>query len=257
MSASASYQLANGRLASCSLHTTSPVFTIYASLKDSATTRLTNSRYDLKVGFAGAVYFSALGPIVTSITPASAYNLASITGVKIAGANFSANPTVSLRATGEANILAGNQTVTRSEIDCDFDLRGAKVGFWNVVVENSSTETASLNNAFEIKSYSYEQSVIINSPNPFDPARETTVIIYRLPEDKNVTVVIYTTTAELIWKRDYVSGSNGGRAGENNFSWDGLSDPGNLASNGVYLIHVIDRGSGRTLARGKIAVIRR
>ncbi|MFH2033906.1 MAG: hypothetical protein ABIJ26_04285, partial [Candidatus Margulisiibacteriota bacterium] len=106
-----------------------------------------------------------------------------------------------------------------------------------------------------IKSYPIPAGVAVNSPNPFDPSKERTKIIYNLEEETDIKFYLFTTTAELVWKREFVAGSEGAKSGENVVEWNGRTDFGEIASNGVYLLKVIDKRSGKVKARGKIATL--
>lgn len=213
-----------------------------------------NTDYHLSPGPLASVW--SLAPWLLSIDPASGYNIAPIR-IKISGANFLSSTRIKLSRSGYSDIEGYNLTIGASEIYCDFNIAGAELGFWDVVVEDLNGLVGTLPNGFEVKTYNYDQSLAINSPNPFDPARETTTIMYKLPYATDAIVIIFSTTAEKLWQRSYPSGFNGGRAGDNSITWNGITDFSELASNGLYLIRVIDRASGRTMARGKVAVIRR
>ncbi len=232
-------------------------FSAFSSSGNMETKNSTSENYTCSSGLAGSILASA-APTITSIDPSSGYNISSIHINTILGTRFVPNATVKLTATGQSDIVATNVEVTNSstEIECDLNIAGAEPGDWTVVVENSSTETASLTDGFEVMTYTFNSSIAINSPNPFDPATETTTIVYKLTEDTNVVLTIFNTTGDLLWKRNYASGTQGGKVGDNGVTWDGITDFSNTVSNGVYPFHVIDRGSGKTLARGKIAVIR-
>ncbi|OGC05390.1 hypothetical protein A2230_02705 [candidate division WOR-1 bacterium RIFOXYA2_FULL_36_21] len=217
---------------------------------------LSGQGYSMQPEFLGVIWDSSVSQFIKSIEPNSGYNIAPI-HVTIKGEIFSGDPQVKLFKSTEKDIQGENIVVNySSEVECDFNIAGAVSGFWDIFVSDEVT-SGSLSNAFEVKSYSYGSSTIINSPNPFDPARETTNIMYKLDKDINVTVVIFSSTGDALWKRNYSSGVNGGRSGDNNIVWDGITAFGELASNGVFLVHVIDLSANKTLARGKIAVIRR
>jgi len=201
--------------------------------------------------------FSPLPVLITSITPNSAYNTGKIKITKIAGTGFMPGADVRLELTGEADIVATDVTLDASyEISCVFDLTGKKEGLWSLRVTNPDGSTNLLPGAFQIKTWS-DLKMVLNTPNPFNPPFESTQIMYKLEKDTEVTVVIFSVTAELLWKRNYPAGFEGGKAGDNVITWTGLSDFNEYVSNGVYLVHVIEKSSGKTLARGKIAVIRK
>jgi parallel beta-helix repeat protein len=99
---------------------------------------------------------------------------------------------------------------------------------------------------------------ILNYPNPFNPDKGDPVKIqYELDTDKNVSVNIYDLTMNLLWKRDFAAGTEGGRSDKKNeINWDGKTNFGDVCANGVYLIMVIDPDGKKLLAKGKIAVLK-
>lgn len=219
---------------------------------------LASLSYRTRQGFAPGVFEVILAPVITAIDPDEGYNIAPIKINKISGANFLSGAAVKLKATGEAEIAAYDiNVVSSSEINCEFNLAGAAEGFRDVVVTNPDETEGTLPSGFRIRSYPLSLGLAVNSPNPFDPARESTTITYKLEKDTGVNVYMFTTTADLIWKRSCNAGENGGSEGDNSISWNGITDFREMASNGVYILHVVERNTGKTLARGKIAVLRR
>jgi hypothetical protein len=255
---SSSYKLDSNSFAYASIYTNSMVYKIFASLQEQPASVITSSSFSMGTGFSKTVYPSSLGPMVLSIDPSSGYNIAPVKINKITGANFSSGMTVKLTSTTEADITASHvSVVSSSEITCTLDISGARAGMRTILVSGEGITGATLNNAFEIKTYSFDLSLALNSPNPFDPAREKTTVIFNLSKDTDVNAYIFTITGDLIWKNNFMAGSSGGKAGENSFTWDGISNFGEMMSNGVYLLHLVERVTGRTVAKGKIAIIRR
>lgn len=219
---------------------------------------ISSASYSTPQGFFPAVFQGPLGPVITSIDPGQGYNIAPLSIKNISGGNFAEGAAVALRRSGESDIAAYNVSViSATELSCEFDLAGQAIGLWDVVITNPDDHYAVLPSGFEVKTYPFVSSLAVNSPNPFDPGRESTTLMYKLEQDRDVNLYIFTTTADLVWKRSYNAGAAGGSAGDNSVIWDGVNDFSEVASNGVYLLHVIDRSSGKTLARGKIAVLRR
>jgi hypothetical protein len=218
---------------------------------------LYSQSYRTRQGFIPGVFETIFAPIITSIDPDEGYNIAPITIDSISGANFASGIDVRLTATGETDIVAYDVNVASSrEITCKFNLAGAAAGLWDLVLTNLDNQRGILPSGFKINSYPLSLGLVINSPNPFDPAKENTIIMYRLEEDTNVNIYLFTITADLVWKRSFNAGENGGRAGDNDIIWNGINDFGEMSPNTIYLIHVVNRRTGRTLARGKIAVLR-
>lgn len=217
---------------------------------------LSSPSFSMKVGI-GEVLSGTLGIRLLSITPSSGYNIALVHIDSIQGINFAAGVDVHLTMNGQNDIVAKNINIkSPTEIACDFDIVGAKPGYWTLMASKDA-DYDTLPSAFEVKTYNYPISIVINYPNPFDPVVETTKVFYNLLSDTDVNVYIFSITADLIWKAYYPAGFNGGKAGENTFVWNGVSAFDNILSTGTYFVHVVERSSGKTLARGKIVIIRK
>lgn len=91
-------------------------------------------------------------PTVTSITPSSGVNTGVVHITNLAGSDFQSGATVKLTKSGQSNIDATGVTVVdATRITCDFDLTGAAIGQWNVVVTNPDSQTDQLDNGFTVK----------------------------------------------------------------------------------------------------------
>jgi hypothetical protein len=95
-------------------------------------------------------------------------------------------------------------------------------------------------------------------PNPFHPPGQPATIAYKIDDDANVTLRVYTQTGKLVLREDFARGTAGGQAGLNQFVWDGKNGKGELVSSGGYIVLIEAQGTGETLhvIRRKIAVIR-
>jgi trimeric autotransporter adhesin len=99
------------------------------------------------VGFAG---FDG-PPGVGSIAPASGVSGQTVSVTGLAGSDYRAGAEVLFRKTGEADIEADNVTVvSATRITCDFDLTGAAVGDWDVVVVNPDAQEGVLAGGFTV-----------------------------------------------------------------------------------------------------------
>ena len=203
---------------------------------------------------------AVFAPVITSITPNKGYNNAFINISSIRGSNFATGATVKLTMSGQSDIIANPVSVVPpSNISCRFDLTGKTIGFWDVVVTNPDTLSGTLHQGFTIEEPSLKIiGQVINYPNPFNPLAQTTLIKYTLSKDANITIYIYTTSGERIWQYSAPPGSQGGRAGQNEVVWNGITAFRGIASSGVYLVHVTARVSGKNviLSRGKIAIMK-
>ncbi len=99
---------------------------------------------------------------------------------------------------------------------------------------------------------------ISNYPNPFHPGETPTTIAYKLADNANVTLKIFNLTGGLVFEKTFTSGQLGGKAGLNEFVWDGRNGDGQVVATGGYVLHIQANGNGETLhsMRRKIAVVR-
>jgi hypothetical protein len=95
-------------------------------------------------------------------------------------------------------------------------------------------------------------------PNPFHPDERPTVIAYVLETDAHVRLRLWTLSGGLVLDREFAPGSAHGRAGLNEFSWDGRNGKGDPVASGGYILMVEAEAGGTTLhtMRRKIGVVR-
>ena len=91
-------------------------------------------------------------------------------------------------------------------------------------------------------------------PNPFNPPNQPATIAWKIMDNANVTLRVYTQTGNLVLMREFPSGGQGGQAGLNQFVWDGKNGKGELVSSGGYIVMIEAPGTG--VIRRKIAVVR-
>ncbi|MFA4905399.1 MAG: fibronectin type III domain-containing protein [Candidatus Margulisiibacteriota bacterium] len=77
-------------------------------------------------------------------------------------------------------------------------------------------------------------------------------VAYQLSKNGNVSMVIYSTAGQVIYRGDYTPGANGGSAGPNAVSWDGYTVTGAPVGRGLYVVQLIDRDSKQLL--GKVVI---
>lgn len=85
-------------------------------------------------------------------------------------------------------------------------------------------------------------SSLVNFPNPFKAGTEVTRIKYVLTEDTEVTASVYSLLGNLVSKKSFARGSEGGKGQatglSNEISWDGKNDNGELVANGMYILEI-------------------
>ena len=92
-------------------------------------------------------------PTVALITPDSGENSGALT-VNVTGTNFQVGATLMLTRTGEPDIMAANVSVNSAiSLTGDFDLTGAAVGAWNVVVVNPANQIGRLLDGFTVTAF--------------------------------------------------------------------------------------------------------
>ena len=95
-------------------------------------------------------------------------------------------------------------------------------------------------------------------PNPFHPPNQPATIAYKIDDDATVTLRVYSQTGNLVLRQEFARGAVGGKAGLNQFVWDGKNGKGELVSSGGYIVLIEAQGASETLhvIRRKIAVVR-
>jgi len=91
-------------------------------------------------------------------------------------------------------------------------------------------------------------------PNPFSRSATSEVTFnYTLSGNFAARIFIFNLAGNLIWQNSYSAGTNGGKSGANNPTWNGQDLLGVAVPNGIYLYQVITEQ--KVLARGKIIVL--
>jgi hypothetical protein len=99
---------------------------------------------------------------------------------------------------------------------------------------------------------------ITSYPNPFHPGESPATIAYKLADDANVTLRIYTLSGVLVLRTQYAHGAPGGTIGLNEVTWDGRNGKNEYVASGGYIVVVEAEGHGETLhrMRHRVAVVR-
>lgn len=93
-----------------------------------------------------------------------------------------------------------------------------------------------------------------SSPNPFNPQTQSqTYIAYNLSNNFNTSVYLFDITGKLIFRRTFVAGEDGGKAGKNMVPWDGTNNFGEKVTNGVYFYKIVSDNS--ILTSGKLIIL--
>jgi len=125
-----------------------------------------------------------------------------------------------------------------------------------IVAVNNADIVTTLSLNFRVESGEVKISgPVLNYPNPFSPnGTNQTIIAYNLNADAKITLYLVNSIGQIILKREFAAGTDGGHAGYNTFNWDGRSDFNELVSNDIYLIRIVSEG--KVIGKGKLAVLR-
>jgi len=146
---------------------------------------------------------------------------------------------------------------------------GGSLGYWNTAglsgtytirlqatdkAEHTSTKSISVtvnNPAVDQKTASTQS---YSSPNPFNPSTQNqTYLSYTLLNNFNTSVYLFDITGKLIFKRNFLSGEDGGKAGQNLVPWNGKDNFGSTVGNGIYIYKVVTEG--KIITKGKIIIL--
>ena len=152
-----------------------------------------------------------------------------------------------------AQQLAGNGQHTTTEKQITFNVSTAlPEGKYQLLISVSdaagNTATSSLDNLCVKTELSLE--TVLNSPNPFNPNRESTKIDYRLSKEAEVKAYIYAQNGELQESFVFHAGDNGGKIGYNEFNWTGKNRFNETVSNGIYILYLVAESGGK-VQKGK------
>lgn len=127
---------------------------------------------------------------------------------------------------------------------------------FTIYAQDNSNNSVSLTIDFTVDTGDLKvEGKVLNFPNPFNPDQDgSTEIAYRLNRNAKITVYIFNAAGRQIWKRSFIEGEEGGHAGYNVVTWDGVSDFGQTVANDIYFCRIaVD---GRVIGGCKIAVIK-
>ena len=149
-------------------------------------------------------------------------------------------------------------TMTADDGVAEADFLSSKVPGFSRVRAEAGLQAAELDIETALVDPNLPGGTITNYPNPFHPGDGSTTIAYKLSDNANVTLRIFTVTGSYVLRKDFRSGSPGGMSGLNEFAWDGRNGNGNYVSSGGYIVLVEAEGHGETLhvMRRRVGVVR-
>lgn len=255
--------------------TSSTSYSASTSVGDSAIGKMTGGGYIMIGGFQAGLMTTtySTGSVIASSVQ--------INSPLFDGKAVFDNDNVSGTAVLTATITSSASTIS-PEV-CTITIDGTATTFSNIPAASGSytqssgvlSYTLALNDGthtIAIKAYdqnsnseTYSRTVVVNTgapeasqvflfPNPLNPTNTTGKIGYQLSQDADVSIYIFNAIGQLIYKRDYVSGSSGGQVGYNEVDFLGVSDFGQTLANDVYFLRIVS--GGKPIGRAKIAILK-
>ncbi|MFA5113009.1 MAG: hypothetical protein WC529_01800 [Candidatus Margulisiibacteriota bacterium] len=97
---------------------------------------------------------------------------------------------------------------------------------------------------------------VVFYPQPFSSTKHRRgEIQYTLSQDAEIEIYLLTGSGQTMKKLICPSGTDGGSAGVNKVGWDGTTDLGPKAGNGVYVGTIVSRLDGKLLAKFKFSIV--
>lgn len=245
----------------------SNAYHLSSNLREISPAYSTSLNYTLEARFMGMVYgggaVSSYEPVVTSVIPNAGVNNGSYR-IVINGTNISTDAIATMEKSGQPPIEGTAVSIeTSTSMEATFDINAAQAGIWNIIVTNTGygqSSAATYGSRFTVSSPG-PVSIIgtpHNDPNPFNPGEGKTEFKYTLSTSATISLYLFNQRGELVWQRTYSpSDPTGGKAGDNNPTWDGMTDFKESVPTGVYILHIVAKsGVSKELGRIKVAVLR-
>lgn len=172
---------------------------------------------------------------------------------------------VTTEIAGNTHLSADSGTISVTSIE---SAQFADDGIWqgNVQLSHVGARTISVSNDFISAVAAAQIEILIPAevttgglyrfgPNPYNPlSGQTAAIWYWLNDDKTTSVNIFDLQGNLLSKKIYQAGINGGRNGINSVSWDGKNNFGEILENGIYFVKVAQ--DSKVIYSGKIIILK-
>jgi hypothetical protein len=92
-------------------------------------------------------------------------------------------------------------------------------------------------------------------PSPFNPSLGGELTLqYSLSQDADIDIYIISSSAQIVKRLSFSTGQEGGKSGLNKITWDGRSDLGGIAANGIYVATIIDKAVQKNLGKVKLVI---
>ncbi|MDD5593384.1 MAG: hypothetical protein PHG97_01410 [Candidatus Margulisbacteria bacterium] len=93
-------------------------------------------------------------------------------------------------------------------------------------------------------------------PSPYSISKNRIVTIqYQLSANANIDIYLIGVSGQRVKKFSFNSGQEGGSAGINKVTWDGMTDQGSLAGNAIYVGTILGRDENKLLGKVKLTIV--
>jgi hypothetical protein len=124
-----------------------------------------------------------------------------------------------------------------------------------IFAKDSVGNTSSVEVSVKVDTGDVKADAVLVYPNPFNPNQGNLRIAYKLSKDAAVTIYVFNAVNQPIYKRDIASGADGGHAGYNEVTWNGVDNFGEQLANDIYFARIVADGK-KVIGKVKIAVVK-
>jgi len=124
-----------------------------------------------------------------------------------------------------------------------------------IFAKDSVGNTSSLEVAVKVDTGDVKADAVLVYPNPYNPNNGNLRFAYKLSKDAAVTIYVFNAVNQPVYKREIASGADGGHAGYNEVTWNGVDNFGEQLSNDIYFARIVADGK-KVIGKVKIAVVK-
>jgi len=225
------------------LGTVGGIAVLWANISAAEFPTIANVKVDGK-SIAEGDYIKASGTLTATITDETAINI-NLSSIEVDG---TFTPFAALTGTSTYDAQAGALTYVFSGLSDGNHVFG-------LYAVNSSGNLTSWRYTLKVDSGTLKAQEVLVYPNPYNPkSGQPAKIAYRLNRDSNISLYIFDALGQLVYKQDYLSGSEGAHIGYNEVDWSGTSNSGNPVANDLYFLRIVS--DGKVIGKCKIAVLK-
>ncbi len=156
----------------------------------------------------------------------------------------------------DCNLIISNVTNSSDYIEYNWTISPHLDG--DVKIRITSLSDKNVYGEVTIKAQKIEKdkaTAIKAGPSPFNPAVHGKINFeYVLPEDLRLEFYVFDISGQIVWKKQFESGQEGGKKGLNRINWNGQSVTEGEVPNGIYVFTLV--ANGKIMGKDKFAVFR-